>query len=501
MATYNIKLYAHGVPNGQDIWGNPGADIQYIEAFYGRRSSIPSQVFLEIMKFDGEIYSYYTYFRYGNFQEKEGRSGGYFALTLRVNYYYVDIQNIYNLLEASFNKYITGTVLEQTNSGYHFLVSQLKQADNTLNALEKEMEHYLMQFSSDTDFVSLNGFKSNGQTECKTINLLEAMPAVVSAHVKSTGKISVSPLHPTSRELQIIDKMNADIKDVQNRAKQEVQEANREKEKSIASIKNEYKDVDRTISELRTTIAEKEKKIDSSYNEIKKLNSKLKNAEDCQNKYKDAQSELKRTEKIRADLQRLLPVLMSFCDGNSAFANQTGDPYNSPEKQKNNSIFFNAVKKLHPFTDLFMILLLVIFVIPKSCSSSEDSEAAKELIAANNQIEELKQKLGEQKESSTETDTEFKTEESYNTLNEPYDVFAKAKIDIEGISSTSPMHVGKTYKVSLQNVDPHCLLGTWKSKDFQVSGDYIVPKHTGRCIIQYVIDDMVIKEREIDVQP
>ena len=112
MATSNIKLYAHGVPNGQDIWGNPGADIQYIEAFYGRRSSIPSQVFLEIMKFDGEIYSYYTYFRYGNFQEKEGRSGGYFALTLRVNYYYVDIQNIYNLLEASFNKY---TKVSQVN--------------------------------------------------------------------------------------------------------------------------------------------------------------------------------------------------------------------------------------------------------------------------------------------------------------------------------------------------------------------------------------------------
>ena len=50
---YNIKLFVHGVPNGQDIWGNPGADAKYIEAFYGRKSNVASQMILEVMQFGG----------------------------------------------------------------------------------------------------------------------------------------------------------------------------------------------------------------------------------------------------------------------------------------------------------------------------------------------------------------------------------------------------------------------------------------------------------------
>ena len=58
---YNIKLFVHGVPNGQDIWGNPGADAKYIEAFYGRKSNVASQMILEVMQFGGETNAYYTY--------------------------------------------------------------------------------------------------------------------------------------------------------------------------------------------------------------------------------------------------------------------------------------------------------------------------------------------------------------------------------------------------------------------------------------------------------
>ena len=154
---YNIKLFVHGVPNGQDIWGNPGADAKYIEAFYGRKSNVASQMILEVMQFGGETNAYYTYFYYNDkIQDKQNRTGGYFALTLRINYYYADVQNIYNLLEAAFNKYIIGSVLEYTaGGGCRFLVSQLNQANENFLALEKELVHYLMQFSTTISFRSV----------------------------------------------------------------------------------------------------------------------------------------------------------------------------------------------------------------------------------------------------------------------------------------------------------------------------------------------------------
>ena len=144
---YKIKLFVHGVPNGQDIWGNPGEDAKYIEAFYGRKSNVPSQMFLEVMQFGGETYAYYTYFYYHDkIQDSTNRTGGYFALTLRINYYYADIQNIYNLLEAAFNKFVIGSVMEYTaGGGCRFMIPHFIQANDTFKALEKELQHYLMQ--------------------------------------------------------------------------------------------------------------------------------------------------------------------------------------------------------------------------------------------------------------------------------------------------------------------------------------------------------------------
>ncbi|MDE5550631.1 MAG: hypothetical protein K2I99_04680, partial [Bacteroidaceae bacterium] len=245
-----IKLYTHGVPNGQSIWGNPDADAQYIETFYGRKSSVPSQMLVEVMQFAGKTNAYYTYFCHGNFQDNGGRPGGYFALTLRINHYYKDIQNIYNLLEAAFNKFIIGSVLERTNDGYRFLIPQLNQKDKLFKDLENELTHYLTQFSSDNDFVSLGGFKSNGQNECGTINLLEATPSVVIQRVKSTGKTSVSPLYPSSREQQIIDKCNNKIQTIKADAQQQKAIMEQKMQNDMATIQS------RTNQKLQATNSE-----------------------------------------------------------------------------------------------------------------------------------------------------------------------------------------------------------------------------------------------------
>lgn len=142
-SNYDIKLYVHGVPYGQDIWGElRDDDRRYLETFYGRQANAHAQMLLEVMRLGDETNSYYTYFQNSNIKGNNGRPGSYFALTIRINYYYADIKNIYNLLEEAFNKYIVGTILEQTQTGYCFVVSRLNQkSDNCLRPLEREIEN------------------------------------------------------------------------------------------------------------------------------------------------------------------------------------------------------------------------------------------------------------------------------------------------------------------------------------------------------------------------
>lgn len=428
---YNIKLFVHGVPNGQDIWGNPGADAKYIEAFYGRKSNVASQMILEVMQFGGETNAYYTYFYYNDkIQDKQNRTGGYFALTLRINYYYADVQNIYNLLEAAFNKYIIGSVLEYTaGAGCRFLVSQLNQANENFIALEKELEHYLMQFSSDQDFVSFSGFKSNGQNECGTINLLEANSGVVLSHVKSTGKISVSSLHPTSKEQQVINKMNSEVQAAktnakqqiaaaQHKAQQDVQAAQRDKEKEIQAVKNEYKDVDKTISQLRAQIDKANKNNAQLTSQVNDLNLKLQNAQGYKTKYDESQKKLAMLEELVQKIKNNLSGLSGISEllGISSVGGNThGDRHGNGEDRKpeeHSNGFESFIKKIHPFMDFFVMLILICIIgvtLPKSCES-KDTKLAGWLPFGGDKKEVVDQKEHEQ-ETSTPGDSEYSEDE------------------------------------------------------------------------------------------
>lgn len=324
--SFNIKLFVHGVPNGQCIWGNPGADNIYIEMFYGRKSKVVSQMILEVMQFGDETNAYYTYY-YGNSKlvDNSGRPGGYFALTLRINFYYADIKNIYNLLEAAFNKYIIGSVLKHTPGGCCFMIPDFKQVNDNLKELEKELVHYLMQFSSNQDFISLSGFKHNGQNGIDTVNLLDVVPSVVVSHVKSKGNISVSPYYPSSKEQQVINKMNAEMQDVeanahqqitaaQQKAQQDVLAAQRDKEQGISAVVNKYKGIDQENAELREQNDKLNKEIYKLNADVKNLNDKLQKVQDNESNYIDKQKKLEKAEKLIEVVKKELSKLIKELD-------------------------------------------------------------------------------------------------------------------------------------------------------------------------------------------
>lgn len=517
---YNIKLFVHGVPNGQDIWGNPGEDAKYIEAFYGRKSNVPSQMFLEVMQFGGETNAYYTYFYYHDkIQDSTNRTGGYFALTLRINYYYADIQNIYNLLEAAFNKFVIGSVMEYTaGGGCRFMIPHFIQANDTFKALEKELQHYLMQFSSNKDFISLGAFKSNGQNDFSTINLLEAIPNVVANHVKSTGKISVSSFHPNSKEQQIINKMNAEMQNVtlnaqqqivaaQQKAKQDILSAQRDKEMSIQSVKNEYKDADKTISQLRAQNDKVSKEIGRLSAQINELNVKLQNAQVYKSRYEENERKLEKTEKLIADIKKNL-------SGLSGISELLGiSSANSDDKQKN---LLSVINKIHPFTDFFvmMVLLGIIGVtLPKSCDSKDSPKT--NLLASADVTKTGTHGATMQAEDSVEEgapETITTSQETYvvqSAVMQTVDSFRiknpNARIDITNINERRGIYMqvnsGVNYKLSIKDVSEE-LHGKWEcdTDALIIRDNYIIPKSQGTYKITYNVNGEIYLSKTITVK-
>lgn len=480
--SYNIKLYVHGVPKGQCSWGVEKFDGNYIDTFYGRKSSVPTQMLVEIRQFGSFVYSYYTYF-VGNTSDNSGRTGGYFALTLRINYYYADIQNIYNLLDAAFNKFIIGPVINTASGVFKYAISDFLQVDTNLKALDQEINKYLMQFSSDSDFVSLNGFKVNGQNEIEKLNLLECDVKAVDKHIRNYSSIAISPYYPSSHEQQIINDMNAKINDVTTRAQQQIGAAHT---RAQQEIKNANKEINR---------------LEGIVNELKQ---KVKNYEIYKKKFEDSQGQLN-------------AIRSMVCDdfsGSGGIAEVHRTPSNTshdhghrggPKSNEENEgfSFTKIVRGMHPFTDLFVIIVLlgiVCFTLPKSCVGRENS--SKELLAAIGQLEKQLEDIQNENKNFTTSpdgiDVNDNTVEAYQSALRKR--FPNAKIDVAGIDENKPMRYGSadTYTVSLKNVEGE-LGGKWESNDFEISNGKLKPKHTGDCEISYIVNGEVLVSRVFTV--
>lgn len=522
---YNIRLFVHGVPNGQDIWGSLGEDEKYIKAFYGRKSNVPSQMILEVMRFGGELYAYYTYFYYhSNIQDSANRPGGYFALTLRINYYYADIQNVYNLLEAAFNKFVLGSVMQYTTGGgCRFLVSQFSQAEDNFKALEKELQHYLMQFSSNEDFVSLNGFSSNGQDDCGTINLLEATPVVVEKHVRSTGKISVSSLFPSSREQQIIKGKDAEVQTVksnaqqqieavQKKAQQDVHSAQIDKEQCIQSIRNEYKEADKTISQLRAQKDKADKEISRLSAQLNELNVKLQTAQTYRARYEECEKRLEKTEKLIVEIKKNLSGL----SGISELLEGAPSPGGNRRAEDKAKGVMSFIRKIHPLIDFLVMLILLGIIgvtLPKSCGSKELS--TQNITFVDNDKKSEQETTTEQKgenttksipdESCTGEVTLAENNIFQDSIASLRKRFHKARIDVTGIDESNGIYMEVNSKAahilsvqrSIKGLKVEWVCDT---ADFELRGDTIIPKrpglHTVACEIggvKYLYKNITVK--------
>ena len=84
--------------------------------------------------------------------------------------------------------------------------------------------------------------------------------------------------------------------------------------------------------------------------------------------------------------------------------------------------------------------------------------------------------------------------------------FEDAVIDLGEINTKTPMSFcdNSYYTLSLKNhgkeVSPKDINGRWESKDFKINENKIQPLHSGKCQISFVVGDVVLMTRDIEVK-
>lgn len=398
----NINLYVHGVPMGHKTWGVLGEDDNFIANFYSSKWPAKELMQVDIMECKGKVYSYYTFVKGQNVMGYDNRTGSYFALTIRMDAYYADLQNMYKILSAAYEKMCVGRLVQKQGEGIKFIVQDFAVLDNELKGMENRIISYIGEFSNNKDLVSFSGFKTNGQQAAQTENLLECDNAKALNTVKATGKISVSPYYPSKEVKELISKNEDEMQKLRQMTSQQINEAHEKASQQIRNIESKAKEdiasVRRQASEEMTRLKSQYSTVDKQMNELEqKLKQEKERSKQLQKELRTELEQKLEQEKLRTkQLQKEVKALKQAKDNVSTPYVNT-DCNNNPHQgfgNKRSSILSSTL----PFLNTLIIVGVASFLIWKT-----PSDNSQELTKISANIAEIKNQISGKNAQMVET--------------------------------------------------------------------------------------------------
>ena len=502
----NIKLLVHGVPYGQKKWGADEEDSRYLSSFYGPKSEIPEVMKVEIMASRKEVCCYYTFLKGINVCDFNGRSGSYVALTFKVNAYYADILNIYNILKAAYEKMCVGLCVSDDGTLVKYLVPDFQNISSQLDKIEQSLVDYIGTFSVNSDIISFSRLKWGHDGTVSNINLAECTNKKALGAIQKSGCLFVSPyflsasanarivqqqkvMHAEKQRIQSdckykIRQALEKIASIQNETQRKIEECQRQTEKEktllLAEHSKEMQDLRESYSNYETEKKGLLKKIDAYKSELKEKQVEIESLKNLQTK-----DELM-TDELVEQSQRM-PAMLNLQNVPSIGS------ISNEEKQS----FFD--KKLFSLSNsnifvvvgcIFLLLFSVIVVyalLSKNKQQKNDIESLKieysKLQAEKSRVlvenESLKEKLNEN----------FCNKEEHNEYT----------IDVKEITKKKPyVFIGKPLTITIK---PREIPGGEIQFDGKkIKKNKVSVSAPGEHKITYVVDGTIIVDRIIEAR-
>lgn len=454
-----MKLYVHGAPNGQMLWGVGGSnpDGGYIRTFYNNAQTAPSvQMLVEVKQFASNANCYYTYIRKGDIYDHDNRGGSYFAFTIRLDWYYADIRNMYNILDAAYEKYILGDMLTATaNGGAKYGISDFKQKDGIIKKLEKELLHYLQAFSSASDFIPLRGFAADGRNEAKKVNLGDFKTKEAERLVRAESKVSVSPLYPSMAEQKAVSKA---VSEAEAKIKESNEQMTKNKEKHALEIQKIKQECENRIQDERMKAEQTKKQLAQKLTEKDKTiyarDQDLKKEEACR---KSAEKKSGNLLEALASIDKILSPYRGYGGKPKPPRDDARDDRQSREKPPSAKFPMNKL----PLLNFFIVIVILFMIMMKNeRSPSEDSR-------------------------------EFPLDSVCREMSK-HEV-----ISVDDVPDSLRSGESCTLKLKIN------IAGMWNSSNDSIAtieGDVIKPKNEGKATISYVYGNTTIASKEVNVQ-
>lgn len=280
-----VDLIIHGVPNGQDSWGKDD-DRHYLSTFYTSKDD-KEYLSVELRKVSGKPYAYYHYLKYNNVVAADGRPGSYLGITLRIDAYYKDTFNIYNILEIIYNRYLADLAFTlERGDGIRYKIPRFELIDGELKDIQSKVINLIALSAKPKDFENINDSFFNNDNKTLKAFLLDCTQDNVLQAVKKYGRVEVSKFYPSMTEMQKVKTVESKYGDVIS-----------QKDKDLKNANARINDLMTQQQHLQTNIANLNNEIESLKNDLKDKNIRLAGLQNTERKIQELEQKKSALEK------------------------------------------------------------------------------------------------------------------------------------------------------------------------------------------------------------
>lgn len=230
---------------------------------------------------DNKRYTYYTYCRYSNIIDIDGRSGAYIGLTIRMDVYYSNLRNLFTVLDAAFNSKVVGLLVKKFGEGYQYLVSDFRNSKQSIASnVERCVGTMLMGIISQDEIYPIDStFNTGGYEIVKGLDDNKFKEARLE-DIRKGRKLVFS----SSKDIELVERLKSDF-EKQNRI------LLAEKETEIAQRDSQIESLETEKSMLEGDAAKKEEEISALKHQLSSLSSRLDSFKKPHNEFSPSQKE------------------------------------------------------------------------------------------------------------------------------------------------------------------------------------------------------------------
>ena len=296
---------------------------------------------------NGANFVYYTYL-VSNTIDVNGRSGGYFGMTLRMDAYCLDYIAMYQILSLVYRNHIVGSILQIVNDRVQYKIGDFGNFSDALKDIQNKVFGLMQTSFGSTSFLQIPKIMAEGGKSIVALNLYDYSQEDVMKCVSSYSRIALSPYYASKKVAELKNGYDKQVDIVQKQCNQQILQEREIASKDKKSLSCKLQEMTSSMSALQSEMKEKDEKINSLQNQVRQME-----AIRQQGKLRKIEGVVTEIKNPLATLVKLLGEIVPLSkDENTSVQ----PPVVSMKKKKENFSFFSFFRKA--LTPVLLLVLL-----------------------------------------------------------------------------------------------------------------------------------------------